>query len=88
MAQEFQSAGIKAVHFDGNTPKKLRTEIIEKFRKGEITVLCNVDLISVGFDVPDCHCCILLRKTSSTALFIQQSWQSFKTARRENGNYY
>ena len=29
----------KAVHFDGNTPKNLRTEIIEKFRNQEITIL-------------------------------------------------
>lgn len=78
MAEEFRASGINAVHFDGNTPKKQRTEIIEKFRNKEITVLCNVDLISVGFDVPDCHCCILLRKTASTALFIQQSCRALR----------
>lgn len=73
MAQEFQNNGINAVHFDGNTPKNERTEIIKKFRNKEIQILCNVDLISVGFDCPDVDCCILLRPTMSTALYIQQS---------------
>ena len=34
ICREFQDRGINAVHFDGNTPKKERKEIIEKFRNG------------------------------------------------------
>lgn len=78
MAKEFQEHGINAVHFDGDTPPKEREEIIKKFRKGEITVLCNVDLISVGFDMPDVDCCILLRPTDSTALYIQQACRALR----------
>ncbi len=78
MAQEFQAAGINAVHFDGNTPKKERTEIIRKFRNGEIQILCNCSLVSEGFDVPDCHCCILLRPTQSLGLYIQQSMRALR----------
>lgn len=78
MAEEFRKQGINAVHFDGNTPDKERKEIVTRFRKGEIKILCNVDLISVGFDCPDCECCILLRPTMSTALFIQQSCRALR----------
>ena len=78
MAQAFREAGVQAVHFDGDTPKKEREEIIRRFRSGEITLLCNVDLISVGFDVPGCGCCILLRPTLSTALFIQQACRALR----------
>jgi superfamily II DNA or RNA helicase len=80
MAQEFRAAGINAVHFDGNTQAKERAEIIRRFRKGEIKILRNVDLISCGFDVPDCWCCILLRPTASTALYIQQSMRALRPA--------
>lgn len=73
MAEEFQNNGINAIHFDGDTPKKERTQIIKDFRNNKIQILCNVDLISVGFDCPDVDCCILLRPTMSTALYIQQS---------------
>lgn len=80
MAAEFQAAGINAVHFDGDTPKKERGRIIEDFRNGRIQILCNVDLISVGFDCPDCECCILLRPTMSTALYIQQACRALRPA--------
>jgi len=78
MAKEFQEQGINAIHFDGDTPKKERKQIIKDFREGEITVLCNVDLISVGFDMPDVDCCILLRPTDSTALYIQQACRALR----------
>lgn len=78
MAEEFQKAGIRAVHFDGNTPAAERARIVQDFRDKKIQILCNVDLISVGFDVPDCWCCILLRPTMSTALAIQQAGRALR----------
>lgn len=69
----FKEAGINAVHFDADTPKNVRKSIISDFRQGKISILCNVDLISEGFDVPDCECVILLRPTQSAALYIQQA---------------
>ena len=78
MATAFCQAGIKAVHIDGNTPKDQRTTIISDFRKGNIRILCNVDLISEGFDVPDCECSILLRPTKSLTLYIQQSMRCMR----------
>lgn len=79
-AEAFRLAGIEAVHFDGNTPTKEREKIITDFRNGKIKILCNVDLISVGFDCPDCWCCILLRPTLSTALYIQQACRALRPA--------
>lgn len=78
MAQRFQEAGIPAAHIDGDTPKDKRAQIIKDFREGRLQILCNVDLISEGFDVPDCGCCILLRPTKSLTLFIQQSMRSMR----------
>lgn len=80
MASEFNRNGISAVHFDGNAPSKIRADIIQRFRDGDIKILCNVDLISVGFDCPDCWCCILLRPTLSTALYIQQACRALRPA--------
>lgn len=78
MAEKFNAAGISAEHIDGNTPAEVRNEIIEKFRHGEITILCNADLISEGFDVPDCGCTIMLRPTKSLTLFIQQAMRCMR----------
>ncbi len=78
MMENFNENGITAAHIDGTTPKNERDEVIEKFRKGEIQILCNVDLISEGFDVPDCECAILLRPTKSLTLYIQQSMRCMR----------
>lgn len=78
MAMEFNANGIKAAHIDGETPKQERAEIVRKFKNGEILILCNVDLISEGFDVPDCNTAILLRPTKSLTLYIQQSMRCMR----------
>lgn len=78
VAEAFSKAGIPAVHLDGETPKPERNRIITDFRAGKIRVLCNVDLISEGFDVPDCGCAILLRPTKSLTLYIQQSMRCMR----------
>lgn len=78
MAAAFCSAGIEAEHIDGTTPKAERDEIVKKFKVGALDILCNVDLISEGFDVPDCECAILLRPTQSLTLYIQQAMRCMR----------
>ena len=78
MADAFNAAGINARHIDGETPKDERDRVIEMFRSDQIDILCNVDLISEGFDVPDCECAILLRPTKSLTLYIQQSMRCMR----------
>lgn len=77
-AEAFRQSGISAAHIDGSTPKQERDKIIADFRNGSVTILCNVDLISEGFDVPDCECAILLRPTHSLTLYIQQSMRCMR----------
>lgn len=78
LAEEFNQAGINAVHLDGTTPKTDRDKIIGKFRKGQIKVITNVDIVSEGFDIPDCSTVIMLRPTQSLSLFIQQSMRGMR----------
>jgi len=78
MAKTFSENGISAAHIDGETPSAQRAQIIADFRSGKVQILCNVDLISEGFDVPDCECAILLRPTQSLTLYIQQSMRCMR----------
>jgi superfamily II DNA or RNA helicase len=78
MADTFNHNGISASHIDGTTPKEERKKIVSDFRSGKIKILCNVDLISEGFDVPDCEVAILLRPTQSLTLYIQQSMRCMR----------
>ena len=78
VAEAFRNTGYKAVHMDSGTPKKERQEIMAKFRNGEIQIIVNVMLIVEGISVPDCECCILLRPTLSTTIFIQSAMRCMR----------
>lgn len=77
-AKEFNQNGIKAEHLEGTMKKADRKERLEAFRKGEIKVICNVDLISEGFDMSDADCVILTRPTESLAMFMQQAFRAMR----------
>jgi superfamily II DNA or RNA helicase len=78
VAQQFNQAGIIAKHCDSKTPKSERDKIMSDFKAGKIKILCNVDLISEGFNVPDCSCVIMLRPTESLVLFVQQAMRCMR----------
>lgn len=77
-AEMFSTAGYPAVEIDGATPQKKRAEIMQDFRDGKITVLCNVGIISEGVSIDDVSCCLLLRPTESHALYWQQGMRSMR----------
>ncbi|MDK7064687.1 helicase-related protein [Lactobacillus crispatus] len=78
VAQEFRSAGINAAHADAKTPSNERNKIMDSFKQGQIKILCNVDLVSEGFNVPDCSCVVLLRPTESLVVYLQQSMRAMR----------
>lgn len=78
VAERFKEAGINAVHCDSKTPDGERNRIMKDFKDGKLKILTNVDLISEGFDVPDCSCVILLRPTESLVLYIQQAMRCMR----------
>jgi len=48
-----------------------RARILEKFRRGDIEVLCCVQLLTEGFDLPGIGAVLLARPTMSTLLLMQ-----------------
>lgn len=78
LVAEFVANGVPAAHIDGNTPDAERRRILNDFADGKIWVLCNVELITTGFDLSamvdrdvPVECVILCRPTMSLALFLQ-----------------
>lgn len=72
MAEQFRKAGIPAEHVDGTTDPDARRAIMRRFRNRETHVLCNVGLVSEGFDVPGVEVVILAAKTISFSKHAQQ----------------
>jgi len=77
-AEMFRQANISAIHIDGETPKAIRKAAINEFRNGNVKILCNVDLISEGLDIPAMDAVILARPTQSLTLFIQQAMRCMR----------
>lgn len=71
-AENFNSAGIRAEVLSSGTPGTERERIMDDFRTGKLTVLCNVGIIAEGISIDEVSCVMLLRPTESIALGIQQ----------------
>lgn len=79
-AERFRDAGYVAAAVDSKTPSSRRAEIMDDFRAGKITVLCNVGIISEGVSIDDVTCCLLTRPTESHALYWQQGMRCMRYA--------
>ena len=77
-ADAFNSAGIRAEFLSAGTHPGRRKEIMEDFRRGKFTVLCNVGIISEGVSIDEVSCCTLLRPTESHALYWQQGMRAMR----------
>ncbi|PSR56095.1 DEAD/DEAH box helicase [Adhaeribacter arboris] len=71
MRDAFRDAGIRCEHLDGEISETERKRILASFKKGEFEVLCNVGVLTTGFDEPSISCIIVNRATKSTSLYFQ-----------------
>ncbi len=72
ICSEYQKAGYKAVSIDSKTPASERKDLVNKFKKGLIDIIVNVDIFSEGFDCPDIEFIQLARPTRSLVKYLQQ----------------
>lgn len=68
----FNTYGVKSEVVHAGTDSGLRDDIIERFERGELLMLVNVDLFGEGFDVPMVEVVSMARGTASFGLFCQQ----------------
>ena len=69
---QFNAAGYRARLVTGDMPTDERDDAISGLADGRTQILCSVDVVSEGTDVPAVACAILLRPTMSEALYLQQ----------------
>ena len=80
MAQSFNSAGVSAMHLDAETPKEERENILSDFSAGKFDVLCNVGILTTGYDEPGVSCIITYRPTRSLPLWLQMCGRGSRIA--------
>jgi DNA repair protein RadD len=69
--ETFNAAGIKAVHIDGTFRREERQQALDGFTQGDTEVICNVGVLTEGWDYPPVSCIILLRAYSSQPAMVQ-----------------
>lgn len=66
-----EELGECAAMVNGEMKAKERDAIIKKFRSGDIKVVCNVGVLTVGFDYPELEVVVIARPTRSLTLYYQ-----------------
>ncbi|MCP4393210.1 MAG: DEAD/DEAH box helicase [Alphaproteobacteria bacterium] len=72
VAKLFQDRGYKFESLSGNMKREHRKGLISGLANGSLTGITSCDVVSEGTDIPVASCAILIRKTASTSLFLQQ----------------
>lgn len=67
----FKSQGYNVYSLTGETPTNERKDILRRFKEEDNAVLCNVGVLTAGFDEPSVKGVILNRATKSLALYLQ-----------------
>lgn len=68
----YRKQGVKIESIDSKTPAWERVDKVERYRKGEVDVIVNVDIFSEGFDCPAVEFIQLARPTLSLSKYLQQ----------------
>jgi len=67
----FRNEGLNVYSITGDTEKKERSEILQKFKVEKDAIICNVGVLTAGFDEPTIETIILNRATKSLSLYLQ-----------------
>ena len=79
--------GIECGFVCGETPDEERVEVLARFRRDQshglfertpLKYLCNVNVLTTGFDAPNVDCVVLLRPTLSPGLYYQMVGRGFR----------
>ena len=65
------SKGIPTGVITGNTSKGVRKELLAKFKATNIRLLLTVNVLTEGVDLPICDTVLIMRPTTSLALYLQ-----------------
>ncbi len=68
----FKRLGIPSEVYLSDTPRAERQMRISRLESGELKILCTVDVLNEGIDLPFVECLLFLRPTESKRIFYQQ----------------
>ena len=79
IANAYNAAGVPAAFVSGETPDRIRADLLDKLARGEVKQLVNVDLFGEGMDCPSLDVISMARPTQSYGLYVQQFGRVLRT---------
>ncbi len=83
VSQELGRLGIYAPYLTGKTKQHERDKLIQDFKEQRVNAICNVNVLTEGFDAPHIDCIVLLRPTLSAGLFSQMVGRGLRLHRNK-----
>ena len=68
---QFNRAGIACDYVHAKMPKDERDSVLKLFRRGDLRVVLNVNILTEGWDDPGCSVCIIARGCNHASLYLQ-----------------
>lgn len=72
LSDAFNRLGYRTLALSGENSDEERDRAIERLESGEIEYIFSVDIFNEGIDIPSVNQIIMLRKTESAIVFVQQ----------------
>jgi superfamily II DNA or RNA helicase len=72
MVAYFRNSGVPAAAYLSKTSLKDRRSLEKRLRTGTVKILCSVDVLNEGADIPFIECLLFLGPTESQRIFYQQ----------------
>lgn len=79
MARLFTDAGFEAEAVSGRLGKDERQNILRRYDRGELKVLCACDVLNEGWDAPQTEVLMMARPTLSRVIYQQQIGRGMRT---------
>lgn len=80
LAQHFREAGFSFEALDGTTKKRIRADILARFKAGELQGVVNCAVLTEGFDAPHASCLLQVRPTKSDLVYMQMAGRVLRIA--------
>jgi superfamily II DNA or RNA helicase len=87
VAEAFNKSGVTAAHISGEMTEKVQQSLLARFKKGELKILCNADILIAGFDEPKASICLNLRPTRSRVVAEQRGGRVLRINERDLGKH-
>lgn len=85
LSRKFNALGYRTAAISGQDPDEVRDAVINRLEAGELEYIFSVDIMNEGVDIPSLNQIIMLRRTDSAIIFIQQLGRGL---RLDNGKEY